>query len=82
MSDPKCQTVAVVYMDDGPGGPCGQDWVTTSAWTKVHIFQSAVHAHEWVSKNLAPKRKRSKYVMCFMNGHDYYGHANSLEFHT
>lgn len=73
--------VAIVYTDAGPGGPCGQDCVTTSAWTKVYIFPSAAHAHDWVSKNPAPRRKRSKYTFCFMKGDDCYGYTNSLEFH-
>lgn len=74
--------VAVVYTDDGPGGPCGQDCVTTSAWTKVHIFESQDAAREWINSNPTPRRNRPKYFMCFMQGDDYYSYTNSLEFHV
>lgn len=56
--------VAVVYTDQGPSGPCGQSVITTSAWTKVFLFENEEKAYEWLKTYKFPNRKRYRITMC------------------
>lgn len=71
--------VAVVYRDDGPGGPCGQSCHTTSPWTRVYLFNTEDEAREWLKTATFPKRKRSVITMCFME-QEKSGFVSTLEF--
>jgi hypothetical protein len=73
------QMVAVVYCDDGPSGPCGQDCYTTSAWTRVYLFNNEDEVADWLKTQSFPKRKRSKTMMCFMDVNKSIG-CQTLEF--
>jgi hypothetical protein len=57
---------AVVYNDDGPSGPCGQEMSITSPWTNVWLFDSEEAAWEFASKtNLCNGgRRRQRVSVC------------------
>ena len=73
------EMVAIVYCDDGPSGPCGQSCYTTSAWTRVYLFNNEDEAADWLKTQSFPKRKRSKTMMCFMDVNKSIG-CQTLEF--
>jgi hypothetical protein len=74
------RTYAVVYMDNGPGGPCGQDSVTNSPHTRVYLFDTENEMCEWLRLKYdeMPKRKNSRVTCCYPKG-DSYTHSNGLE---
>lgn len=63
----KKPSIAIVYTDQGPGGPCGQDCITTSCWTKVYLFNSESEARVWLDEFVIPKRKKSRITMCYLD---------------
>ena len=63
----KKPSIAIVYTDQGPGGPCGQDFTTTSCWTKVYLFDSESEARVWLDEFVIPKRKKSRITMCYID---------------
>lgn len=75
-------TYAVVYMDNGPKGACGQDCVTTSEHTRVYLFDTEDEMREWLKANYdkMPKRKNSRVTCCYPKG-DFtnYAYNNGLE---
>jgi hypothetical protein len=58
-------TYAIVYLDDGPSGICGQSMDTTSPHTRVFLFHSEGEALAWarIKFSVLPKRKRSRVVL-------------------
>ena len=53
--------VVLVYLDDGPSGPCGQSMSITSPHTRVHIFEDEDALREWSKdKDLGPNKARRK----------------------
>jgi len=72
-------TIAVVYTDQGPGGPCGQDMITTSCWTKVYLFYTEDDARKWIETFQFPKRKKSQVTMCFLD-ESLGGYISTLEY--
>lgn len=75
-------TYAVVYTDNGPGGACGQDLITTSAHTRVYLFDTEDEMRKWLEYNhdKMPKRKNSRVTACYPKG-DFtnYAYNNCLE---
>ena len=66
----KTNRYAVVYRDNGPGGPCGQSCSITRLWTKVYLFHSEKDALEWIGANpIGSGRKDAHYAICG-NGYD------------
>lgn len=63
-------TYAVVYMDNGPKGACGQDCVTTSEHTRVYLFDAEDEMRDWLKANYdkMPKRKNSRVTCCYPKG--------------
>lgn len=53
--------VALVYTDEGPGGPCGQSCSTTSEWSRVYLFDDEDSARKWLDAQGAPRRKRARW---------------------
>ena len=82
-SEPK-PVYAVVYMDDGPGRPCGQCCTSTSAHTRVYLFSTEGEMRKWLDENYSkfPKRKRSRATCCYPKGHINYAYNNGLEWPT
>ncbi len=60
-------SIAVVYTDEGPSGPCGQDCATTSYWTKVYLFYSENEARDWISSYHWPRRTKSRIRICYLD---------------
>ena len=61
----KTNRYAVVYRDNGPGGPCGQSMSTTRNWTRVYLFNTEQEALEWIRDNPIGKgRENPQYVIC------------------
>ena len=58
---------ALVYTDEGPGGPCGQSCYTTSKWTRVYLFKTEAEALKWLNLHEKSKRKRPDWQLCELN---------------
>lgn len=72
--------VAVVYTDDGPSGPGGQDCMTTSAWTRVFLFDDAESAITAMRDNKIECRRgrRWRATIVYPPGHPHHSYANSI----
>ena len=69
--------VALVYTDEGPGGPCGQGMHTTSAWTRVYVFDDEDAARSWLEKQPKTTRRRVRWAM--VGNPETFGPTHTLE---
>lgn len=72
--------VAVVYSDSGPGGPCGQDFVTTSAHTQVFLFDDEEVARVAIRDGKITHRRGRRWsaTIVYPEGHPNHTRANAL----
>ena len=77
MQAEKEYTIAVVYSDDGPKGPCGQSCSTTMPWTKVWLFKNEEDARQFCKNHQFPDRKKSRVDVCNLKP---FGNNNTLSY--